>query len=171
MDGFSSRISPFVSKQAVARARQGIAQKAFLELFRLSVRQFYSLSSGLHAWNSFHIYAVDGSTIQIPESKENYEVFGSNSDKAEKISPLASVSLHYDVKNDILVDVSLHSCRYNERESSLFTYPSSGNKGSLTWRSIHFLLENGNIEYLVINLMIEQMAVANFQIYTDYKGS
>ena len=79
-----------------------------------------------------------------------------------KISPLASISVLYDVMNDILVDVSLHSYRYNERESSLFTYPSSGNKESLTLRSIHFLLENGNIEYLVTNLMPEQMTVANF---------
>ena len=92
---------------------QRILHKAFLELFCLSVRQFYSLSSDLHAWNSFHIYAVDGSTIQIPESKENYEVFSSNPNKAEKISPLVSVLVLYDVINDILVDVSLHSYCYN----------------------------------------------------------
>ena len=217
MDSFSFRISPFVSKQAVSKARQGISPKAFLELFRLSVKQFYSLSSDLHTWNNFHVYAVDGSTIQIPESKENYEVFGSNPNKTEKISPLASVSVLYDVMNDILVDVSLNSYRYNERESArthmnflpsfsnsiilfdrgypsedmfrylsskgilflmrvpktfkkaiseqedaLFTYPSSGNKESLTLRGIHFLLEGGNIEYLVTNLMPEQMTAANF---------
>ena len=126
------------------------------------MRQFYSLSSDLHTWNSFHVYAIDGSTIQIPESKENYEVFGSNPNKAEKISPLASVSVLYDVMNDILVDVSLHSYCYNERESSLFIYPSFGNKESLNFRSIYFLLENGNIEYLVTNLMLEKMTAANF---------
>lgn len=103
---------------------------------------------------------------QISESEENYEVFGSNPNKAEEIIPLASISVLYDVMNDILVDVSLHSYRYNERESSLFTYPSSGNKESLTLRSIHFLLENGNIEYLVTNPMLEQLTAANFQIYT-----
>lgn len=98
----------------------------------------------------------------IPESKENYEVFGSNPNKEEKIPPLTSVSVLDDVMNDILVDVSLHSYRYNERESSLFTYPSSGNKESLNLKSVHFLLENGNIEYLVTNLMPEQMTVTNF---------
>lgn len=217
LDSFSPEIPPFVSKQAVSKARQGISHKAFLELFRLSVKQFYSCSASFHTWNSFHIYAVDGSTVQIPESKENYEVFGSNPNKTEKVSPLASVSVLYDVMNDILVDVSLHSYRYNERESArahmdflpgfsnsivlfdrgypseemfrylnskgilflmrvpktfkkaiseqedaLFTYPFSHNKEPLTLRSIHFLLEDGNIEYLVTNLMPEQMAAANF---------
>lgn len=84
LDSFSSRIPPFVSKQTVSKARQGISHKAFLKVFCLSVRQFYSLSSVLHTWSSFHVYVVDGSTIQISESKENYEVFGSNPNKTEK---------------------------------------------------------------------------------------
>ena len=217
LDMFPSEVPPFVSKQAVSKARQGISHKAFLELFRLSVQQFYLRTVDLCTWNNFHIYAVDGSTIQIPESKENYEVFGGNPNKTGIVSPLASASVLYDVLNDILVDVSLHPYRYNERESAkshmdflpgfpnsvilfdrgypsedmfrylnskgilfvmrvpktfkkaiaeqkdaLFTYPVSRNKESLTLRSIHFLLEDGSAEYLVTNLMPEQMAVENF---------
>lgn len=118
LDKFSSERCPFVSKQAISKAKQGISHNAFLELFRLSVKQFYLEAPCLHTWNGFHIYAIDGSTVQIPESKENYEVFGGNPNKTEKISPLASVSVLYDVMNDILVDVSLHSYRYNERDSA-----------------------------------------------------
>lgn len=217
LDNFLPETPPFVSKQAVSKARQGISHKAFLELFRLSVEQFYSQSANLHTWNGFHIYAVDGSTIQIPESEENYMVFGGNPNKTEKVSPLASASVLYDVMNDILVDVSLHSYRYNERKSAkahmnflpefphsiivfdrgypsedmfrfldskgilflmrvpktfkkavfeqndvLFTYPSSDNQESLTLRSIHLLLEDGSTEYLVTNLMPEQMASEKF---------
>ncbi len=81
------------------------------------MEQFYLLSTD-RTWNDFHIYAIDGSTIQIPESKENYEVFGGNPSKTQIVSPLASVSVLYDVMNDILVEVSLHSYRYNERESA-----------------------------------------------------
>lgn len=118
LDNFSSDVPSFVSKQAISKARQGISYKAFLELFRLSVKQFYFLSTDLRTWNNFHIYAIDGSTIQIPESEENYKVFGGNPNKTQIVSPLASVSVLYDVMNDILVDVSLHSYRYNERESA-----------------------------------------------------
>lgn len=217
LDNFLSEALPFVSKQAVSKARQGISHKAFIELFRVSVEQFYDQSPDVHTWNGFHVYAIDGSTIQIPESEENYKVFGGNPNKTEKVSPLASASILYDVMNDILVDVSLHSYRYNEREAAkahmdflpgfynsiivfdrgypsedmfrflasrgilflmrvprtfkkaiseqkdvLFTYPSSDDKESLTLRSIHFLLEDGSTEYLVTNLMPEQLASEKF---------
>lgn len=147
--------------------RQGISHKAFLEVFCLSVRQFYSLSSGIHTWSSFHVYVVDGSTIQISESRENYEVFGSNPNKTKRESPRASISVLYNVMNDIVFNDSLHSYRYNERESSLFTYPSFGNKESLNLKSVHFLLGNVNIAYLVTNLLSEQMTVANLYAFAS----
>ena len=179
MDNFLPETPPFVSKQAVSKERQGISHKAFLELFRFSVEQFYFQSANLHTWTSFHIYAVDGSKIQIPESAENYMVFGGNPNKTEKVSPLASESVLYDVMNDILVDVSPHSYRYNERKSAqahmnflpgfphsiiVFdrVYPFSDNQKSFTLRSIHLLLEDGSAEYLVTNLMPEQMASKKF---------
>lgn len=221
LDSFSSGMPPFVSKQAISKARQGISHKAFVELFRLSVEHFYDQSTDLRKWNGFHIYAVDGSTIQIPESEENRKIFGGNSNNTEKISPLASASILYDVMNDILVDVSFHTYRYNERESAkvhmnflpdlpnsivvfdrgypsedmfrflnsrgilflmrvpktfkkvifekedvLFTYPSCRDKEPLRLRSLHFLLEDGSTEYLVTNLLPEQMSSAEFlQLY------
>ena len=45
-------------------------------------------------------------------------MFGGNPNKTKIISPLASASVLYDVINDILIDVSLHPYRYNERESA-----------------------------------------------------
>ncbi len=212
VDSFPSSISAFVTKQALSKARQGISHEAFIELFRLSVEQFYNQATDLHTWNGFHIYAVDGSTIQIPESAENYNTFGGNPNKTGLISPLASVSVLYDVLNDIIVDVSLNSYRYNERDSakehinflpdfpnsvivfdrgypsedmfrflnsqgilflmripktfkkailkekdSLFEYPTSKDKDSLTLRSIHVPLTDGTTEYLVTNIMPHQL--------------
>lgn len=118
MDSFQTQIPPFVSKQAISKARQGISHMAFLDLFRLSVKQFYDQVTNLHTWNGFHIYSVDGSTIQIPESEENYKVFGGNPNNTGIISPLASVSVLYDVLNDILVDVSFNPYRHSERASA-----------------------------------------------------
>lgn len=118
VDSFRSSIPTFVTKQALSKARQGISHEAFIELFRLSVEHFYSQATDLRTWNGFHIYAIDGSTIQIPESAENYNTFGGNPNKTGIISPLASASVLYDVLNDIIVDVSLNSYRYNERDSA-----------------------------------------------------
>lgn len=66
------------------------------------MKQFYLWTANLRIWNNFRIYAVNGST-KIPESKENYEVFGGNPSKTEIVSPLASASVLYDVLNNILV--------------------------------------------------------------------
>lgn len=124
LENFPSDLPIFVSKQAISKARQGISHKAFLELFRLSVKQFYFQPVNLRTWNGFHIYAVDGSTIQIPESKENYEVFGGNPNKTKIISPLASASVLYDVINDILIDVSLHP--YTSSSTTIAAYGPIG---------------------------------------------
>ncbi len=217
LDDLSSEGLPFVSKQAVSKARQGISYHAFLDLFRLSVAWFYEHSSDLNTWNGSHIFAVDGTTVQIPGSKENYEVFGGNPNKTGIVSPLASVSALYDILNDILADVSFHPYRYNERaaakehmdflpelpdsillfdrgypsedmfrflnahgilflmripqtfkkaiskeEDILFEYPASDDAGSLALRSLHFLLEDGTVEYLVTNITPNQMEADKF---------
>lgn len=118
IENLSPSTLPFVSKQAISKAIQGVSSEAFKELFRLSVEQFYKHFTNLPDWHGFHIYAVYGSTIQIPESKENSDIWGSNPNQTGKESPLASVSVLYDVLNDLLVDVSLHPYRYSERTSA-----------------------------------------------------
>lgn len=49
-----------------------------------------------------------------------------------------------------------------EKKDVLFTYPSSGNREALTLRSVHLLLEDESTEYLVTNLMPEQMPSEKF---------
>lgn len=109
---------PFVSRQALSKARQGISHEAFAALFRLFVEQYYRYSRNLKLWNGYLVYAVDGSTVQIPETKENMFAFGSNPNSRDVDSPLASISALYDVMNDILVDVTLDPYRRNERDSA-----------------------------------------------------
>lgn len=185
-------------------------------MFRLSTEQYYHYFQKLRLWNGFHIYAVDGSTIQIPEAEESLKVFGRNPNKTGKRSPLASVSALYDVMNGMLIDVTLNPYRYDERDSAkdhmsflpgfpnsiilfdrgypseklfrfpdskgilflmrfpkmfkkaifeqediLFTLTAPGEK-PLTLRSIHFILEDGSTEYLVTNLMLEQLESFQF---------
>ncbi len=216
-DDFPTASLPFVSKQAISKARQGISCSAFVDLFRLSVTHFYEQPSALDTWNGFHIFAVDGSTVQIPESAENYKVFGGNPNKTGIISPLASVSALYDILNDMLVDVSFNPYRYNERtaakehidflpdlpntvllfdrgypsedlfrfldgrgilflmripqtfkkaifekEDMLFEYPAPDGSAPLTLRSLHFMLGDGTTEYLVTNIMPDQMEADKF---------
>lgn len=68
---------PLVSKQAISKARQKISSNACLELCQLFSKVFYKYADHLSLWNGYHIYSVDGSTIQIPPSEENINFWGS----------------------------------------------------------------------------------------------
>ncbi len=109
---------PSVSKQAISKARQKISSNACLKLCQLFAKIFYKYDDAFPLWNGYHIYAVDGSTIQIPPSEENINFWGSNPNQYGKYEPLASASLLYDVMNDIIVDSYIGKYRLNEREAA-----------------------------------------------------
>jgi hypothetical protein len=49
-----------------------------------------------------------------------------------------------------------------EQDDTLFTYPALESDNELTLRSLHFTLEDGSTEYLVTNLMPEQLQASQF---------
>lgn len=67
---------PKVSKQALSKARRGILPSLFQELVQFSVRTYYKELPVRKSWHGYHIYAVDGTRIQLPNSKSNFEEFG-----------------------------------------------------------------------------------------------
>lgn len=50
----------------------------------------------------------------------------------------------------------------SKESDSMFQYPASKDKEVLTLRSIYFLLANGTTEYLVTNLMLDQLDLEKF---------
>ena len=67
---------PDISKQALSKARQFINPALFKELYYLSVDLFYKQLTSRKLWNGYHLFAVDGSKIELPNSKSNFEFFG-----------------------------------------------------------------------------------------------
>lgn len=67
---------PNISKQALSRARQFITPALFKELYYLSVDLFYKQLPSRKLWNGYHLFAIDGSKIELPNSKSNFEFFG-----------------------------------------------------------------------------------------------
>ena len=64
---------PDVSKQALSKARQFINPSLFKELYYLSVDLFYSQISSRKLWQGYHLFAVDGSRIELPNSKSTFD--------------------------------------------------------------------------------------------------
>lgn len=106
---------PTITKQAFSKARQNISPEAFNELCRLFVDKFYSLKKNLNTWNGFNILAVDGTSLQVPDTAECGEYFGLSSNQNKTRTAVASASALYDVLNDIIVDARITKYRTSER--------------------------------------------------------
>ena len=107
---------PTVSKQALSKARQKVSSDACKELCQLFTKIYYTKKKKRTLWNGYHIYAIDGSTIQIPLSNENITFWGSNPNQYGIEEPLASASMLYDVMDGIIIDSMIGKYRLNERE-------------------------------------------------------
>ena len=106
---------PLITKQAFSKARQNISPEAFNELCRLFVTKFYRLNKNLNTWNGFNVLAVDGTSLQVPDTKECGEYFGLSSNQNETRTAVATASALYDVLNDIIVDARITKYRTSER--------------------------------------------------------
>ena len=121
IEDLSSTNFPSVSKQAISKARQKISPNLFKELFNLSVDIFYKNLQNRKTWHGYHIFAIDGSKIEVPNCKSNFEFFGEMftvHDKNRKFSS-GLASIVYDVLDDYIVHASLQRYLASERAAAL----------------------------------------------------
>lgn len=110
-----------ISKQALSKARQWILPSLFRELFALTVRTYYEMISERKNWHGYHVFAVDGSKLQLPNSRGNLNHFGKrfNTSNPSQVYSMALCSTLYDVLEDVIVDCSLHPDLSSERSAAL----------------------------------------------------
>ena len=107
---------PNISKQAFSKARQNISPEAFKELCRLFVDSFYNSKKKLNKWHGFNILAVDGTSIQVPDTIECGKYFGVSKNQNKTQTAVATASALYDILNDIIIDASITKFKTSERE-------------------------------------------------------
>lgn len=113
---------PSVSKQALSKARYGIRYELFQEFFEHSANFYYEHIMERKLWNDrYHIFAIDGSTHEVPSSKSTFKEFGKQSDQKnpDLYWSMAFASVLYDVLEDVIVDAAIEKQFYSEREMSL----------------------------------------------------
>lgn len=123
MDDFSFEFPqinfPPVTKQAVSKARNGIKPSAFKDLFGLSVSGYYSLQDSRKTWNGYHLLAIDGTSLQLPQNSQNIEEFGATLNQHNIPVAMASASILYDLTDDVVMDATVETFHYSEREMAL----------------------------------------------------
>ncbi len=110
-----------ITKQAISHARQGICPLLFVEFFNLSVDIFYKSIPERKLWNGLHVFAIDGSRFELPNSKELFYNFGElfNAHNPDEKYTQALASIVYDVLDDYIVNASLNKYLASERAAAL----------------------------------------------------
>ena len=119
---FPANSFPKVSKQAISKARQGIKPSLFADLFNLSVDIFYKNYDTRKLWNSYRIFAIDGSKLELPNSESNFTLFGemfTATSKEKRYFTQALGSMVYDVLDDYIVHASIHPFLSSERAAAI----------------------------------------------------
>ena len=110
-----------ITKQAISYARQAINPLLFLELFNLSVDIFYQNIEKRKTWHGLHVFAIDGSKLELPNSQKNFDHFGEmfKSSNPDSKFTQALASIVYDVLDDYIVHASIKRYLASERSAAL----------------------------------------------------
>lgn len=120
-DDLKSIEFPSVSKQAVSKARSFISPTLFKELFFLSVDFFYSHIQERRLWHGYHLFAIDGSKLELPNSQSIFDHFGEMfgyPDSTRRYT-MGLASIVYDVLEDYIVHASFNRYLSSERSAAL----------------------------------------------------
>lgn len=66
----------FVSSSAVAQARQRLGWEPLEKLFSTTARHWTTEARDLNEWRGLSLLGVDGTTLRLPDTPENSEVYG-----------------------------------------------------------------------------------------------
>jgi hypothetical protein len=61
---------------ALTQARQRLGDEPMAYLFATTASEWATRSARAHAWRGLAVYAIDGSTMRVPDSAENWSAFG-----------------------------------------------------------------------------------------------
>jgi IS4 transposase len=65
-----------VAKSAIAQARQRLGEDPVAYLFVLTAAVWAMDSAARHRWRGLSLFGLDGTTLRVPDSPENWQIFG-----------------------------------------------------------------------------------------------
>ena len=175
------KISCF-SPQAFSKARYKIKPEAFYTVFRETAKLFCA-DKGLKTLKGYRVFAVDGTSLLLPDTPTNKETFGICGNKC-KAYPSAAASIFYDVMNDIVLDAVIGRQFSSERQDCYDMLERTGtaftgnkkllilDRGYPSRKMYHFLEKHG-YKYLIRLPSCHSRAIKETEgpdnIVTDYE--
>jgi hypothetical protein len=97
--------APFVSKSAVAQARQRLGAKPLRALFEISAKTWSEQDRKRYLFKGLSLFAVDGTTLKTADTLEHRDHFG------EQVYPSGRISSYPQVRGVTLTAVPTHLIR------------------------------------------------------------
>lgn len=106
------------TKQAFSEQRMKLKPSFIEDWNKLLIRSFYEKYAGAaKRWKEMLLYAIDGSSIPLPNSKELKDKYGCPGSRQGQSTPAGRICVLYDVLNQLAVQSILHP--YTESEESV----------------------------------------------------
>ncbi len=154
------------TSSAYTQSRQKINPLVFESLSETLVEEFYTDNElGVTLWKDYRLLAVDGSTINLPFSKELSKIYGYARNQTGNTNIQARISVLYDVRNRLVIDANINPRSTYERATAL-KHLSKCTTNDLVifdrgYFSYDFLKALGNISF-VMRLKSDLNPVKNF---------
>ena len=103
-----------ITKQAWLKARRQLNPEVFEVLNDEYLRYFYSSEEEVKTWNNYLVFAIDGSKVEITNSKENREKYGTFKTKNGESAARALASGMFDVLNNFFIDLRITNLKESE---------------------------------------------------------
>ena len=105
-----------MSEQAFSKARSHFSHWPFEKMVRETTEEEYR-GEDVRTWNGYHLFAIDGTTVALPDKPSLCKAFGGSGRK--KDSATASVSVLYDIENDWIADAAIDPYPTAERVQAM----------------------------------------------------
>ena len=103
-----------VTRSAICQARKKLSYKVFIGLLDLICR-FLNRRSELKTYQGSRVFAMDGSTMLLPNTSELRDYFGKVESKTDSERAIARVSILHDVLNRVTYDAILGGYKTSEQ--------------------------------------------------------
>lgn len=99
-----------LTQSAFTQARKKLKFEAFIKLNDEAISVFYDDDASIQRWQGYRLLAVDGTTLQLPNTAEVRKTF----DAKEGEVPLGRLSELYDVMNDLVIGAEFSALEIGE---------------------------------------------------------
>lgn len=115
------------TKQAYSTARQNLKPSAYIELNDIVLEEVYA--NAFKKFKDYRLIAIDGSTVQLPNTKAMKDKYGVFSEKNANY-PAGRICTAYDVLNEVILDGKLIPFKESEQSAAMEIVPTLYNTSS-----------------------------------------